>query len=63
MDPEAETALSLDLQSQERLLALFQRVMERALAGEELPRAPQGEGRYVNRAELEALRGCPRETT
>ena len=30
--------------------------MERALAGEELPRTPQGEGRYVNREEFEALR-------
>ena len=27
-----------------------------ALAGEELPREPQGEGRYVDRAEFEALR-------
>jgi methionyl-tRNA formyltransferase len=56
IDPGAETALSLDVRSQERLLALFQRVMERALAGEELPREPQGEGRYVSREELEELR-------
>jgi methionyl-tRNA formyltransferase len=56
IDPEAETAFSLDLRSQERLLALFQRVMGRALAGEELPREPQREGRYVDRAEFEALR-------
>ncbi len=47
MDQEAETALSLDLKSQDRLLAMFKRVMERAIAGEELPRTPQGEGRYV----------------
>ena len=33
---------------------------ERVLAGEELPRAPQGEGRYVTRAEFErAARGAP----
>ena len=56
VDPETETAFSLDLTSQERLLWQFQRVMERALAGEELPRTPQGEGRYVSREELEALR-------
>ena len=56
IDPGAETALSLDVRSQERLLTLFQRVMERALAGEELPREPQGEGRYVSREELEELR-------
>ena len=56
VDRDAETAFSLDLKSQDRLLAQFQRVMTRALAGEELPRAAQGEGRYVDRAELEALR-------
>lgn len=56
IDPDSATAFSLDLESQERLLALFQRVMARALAGEELPRTPQGRGRYVDRAELEELR-------
>ena len=56
IDPDVETAFSLDLQSQERLYELFKRVMRRALAGEELPRKPQGEGRYVDRAEFEALR-------
>jgi methionyl-tRNA formyltransferase len=56
IDPAGETALSLDVLSQERLLALFQRVVGRALAGEALPREPQGEGRYVSREELEWLR-------
>jgi methionyl-tRNA formyltransferase len=56
IDPERATALSLDIQSQKRLLALFQSVMEQAIAGEELPRAPQGDGRYVDRDELERLR-------
>jgi methionyl-tRNA formyltransferase len=56
IDQHAETAFSLDLRSQERLLDLFQRVMRKALAGEELPREPQGEGRYVDRAEFESLR-------
>ena len=56
IDAAAETAFSLDVHSQERLLALFQRVMEGALGGAELPREPQGEGRYVSRAELEELR-------
>jgi methionyl-tRNA formyltransferase len=56
IDPSAETALSLDVLSQERLLGLFKRVAGCALAGEELPREPQGEGRYVSRAELEELR-------
>jgi methionyl-tRNA formyltransferase len=56
IDPERETAFSLDLASQQRLLALFERVMGRALAGEELPRTPQGEGRYVTREEFEEHR-------
>jgi methionyl-tRNA formyltransferase len=56
IDPDAHTALSLDLESGERLVALFGRVMDLALAGEELPREPQGEGRYVSREEFERLR-------
>jgi methionyl-tRNA formyltransferase len=56
IDPDRETAWSLDLRSQERLLGMFERVLGRVLAGEQLPRAPQGDGRYVSRAELEELR-------
>lgn len=56
IDRQAETALSLDLKSQERLLGLFRRVLGQVLAGEALPREPQGRGRYVDRAEFEALR-------
>ncbi|HYP48589.1 MAG TPA: formyltransferase family protein [Thermoleophilaceae bacterium] len=56
IDPDAHTALSLDIESQERLLALFERVMGRALAGERLPRSPQGAGRYVTREEFQELR-------
>lgn len=56
VDPGTATAFSLDLESQERLLGLFQRVLARKLAGGELPRTPQGEGRYVDREELESLR-------
>jgi methionyl-tRNA formyltransferase len=56
IDADAETAFSLDLQSQARLVRLFERVMQRALAGEELPRKPQGQGRYVTREEFESLR-------
>jgi methionyl-tRNA formyltransferase len=56
IDPATATAFSVDLESQERLLALFQRVMSRALAGDELPRTPQGPGRYVTREEFESLR-------
>jgi methionyl-tRNA formyltransferase len=56
LDPASETAFSLDLKTQERLVALFERVMERVAAGEQLPREPQGDGRYVTRAEFDELR-------
>lgn len=56
IDAETATALSVDLVSQERLYELFKSVMRRALAGEELPREPQGAGRYVSRDEFESLR-------
>jgi methionyl-tRNA formyltransferase len=56
IDQDRETAFSLDLKSQERLLGLFERVLRRVLDGEELPRTPQGEGRYVTRAEFDELR-------
>jgi methionyl-tRNA formyltransferase len=56
IDPDSETALSLDTKSQQQLASLFERVMQRLLDGEELPRAAQGEGRYVSRAEFEDLR-------
>jgi methionyl-tRNA formyltransferase len=58
IDPGA-TALSLDIESQGRLLALFEEVVDLALAGRELPRQAQGEGRYVSREEFEALRRVP----
>jgi methionyl-tRNA formyltransferase len=56
IDQEAETAFSLDLKSQEHLVGLFERVVQRALDGVELPRTPQGQGRYVSLAEFEELR-------
>jgi methionyl-tRNA formyltransferase len=55
--PDA-TALSLDIESQVRLLALFQDVVDMA-DGAGLPRAPQGEGRYVTRDEFDAMRRVP----
>ncbi len=56
IDADSATAFSLDLESQERLLGLFQRVVGRLLSGDELPRTAQGQGRYVDRNELEQLR-------
>jgi methionyl-tRNA formyltransferase len=56
IDPDSATAFSVDLESQERLFDMFTRVIGRARAGEELPRTPQGEGRYVTREDFEELR-------
>jgi methionyl-tRNA formyltransferase len=56
IDPATATAWSVDLESQERLYAQFTDVMGRALAGEELPRSPQGEGRYISFDDMEAMR-------
>jgi methionyl-tRNA formyltransferase len=56
IDRESETALSLDLRSQERLLEVYRDAVDTLLSGGELPRAPQGDGRYVTRDEFEALR-------
>jgi methionyl-tRNA formyltransferase len=60
LDPDTETAYSLDVKSQARLYELFADVMDRVSAGEELPRTPQGDGRYISREEFEELRSiCP----
>ena len=56
IDPDRETAYSLDVMTQERLFQLFREVVDRLVAGEELPRTPQGEGRYVSREDLEEMR-------
>ena len=56
IERQRETALSLDFRSQRRLLELFRWTVDRARAGEPLPRERQGDGRYVTRAEFEALR-------
>ncbi len=67
IDPVNETALSLDIASQGRLLTLFREVVDMAGEGSRLPRKPQGEGRYVTREEFEDLRrvrpGDPPELT
>lgn len=53
---QRETAFSLEQKSQQKLLALFRRVMAVALAGSDLPRAPQAGGRYVSKNDFESLR-------
>lgn len=59
IDAATSTAFGLDLESQERLLENFRQVIAAAMAGDELPREPQGDGRYVSREEFEALRKVP----
>jgi methionyl-tRNA formyltransferase len=56
IDQAAETAFSLDLKSQRHLVGVFKGVLQRVFDGEELLRSPQGDGRYVSRAEFEQLR-------
>jgi len=56
IDPETATAFSVDAVCLKKKLGLFRRVIHRALDGEELPRTPQGGGRYVTREEFESLR-------
>ena len=56
--PDA-TALSLDIESQAKLLVLFEDVVDMAVDGTDLPRTPQGEGRYVTKDEFEAMRRVP----
>jgi methionyl-tRNA formyltransferase len=56
IDRARETALSLDFRSQRKLLDLFRWTVDELAAGRDLPRSPQGDGRYVTREELEALR-------
>ena len=56
IDRERETALSLDYRSQAKLLDVFRWTAAELAAGRDLPRTPQGDGRYVTREEFEALR-------
>lgn len=56
IQPEAETAFSLEQKSQKFLLGLFMKVMDEAYAGKKFTHLPQGEGRYVDKKEFERLR-------
>ena len=64
IDPAAETALSLDVRSQERLLGLFQRVIERVLRGRGAAARAAGEGALrVALGARAVARGAARATT
>ena len=56
IDPAKETAFSLEQKSQRYLLDLFQEVIEELYEKGDLPRIPQGKGRYISREDFERLR-------
>ncbi|MFN2382896.1 MAG: formyltransferase family protein [Gemmatimonadota bacterium] len=56
IDAATATAFSLEQASQAHLLELFQDVVAMAHERGALPRAPQGEGRYIGREAFEGLR-------
>ena len=56
IDPAAETAWSLEGRSQERLVALFERVVGTVREGKDVPRSPQGDGRYIDQDEFERMK-------
>jgi methionyl-tRNA formyltransferase len=62
IDPNNETAFSLEARSQKVLLELFKQVIDAARDGS-LPRIPQGEGRYVSKGDFEKLRKIQPEDT
>lgn len=57
LDQERETARSLEAKSQPELLSQFKYVTSRLLESEDrLPTVPNGTGRYVSRAQMEAMK-------
>lgn len=62
-DASQETAFSLESLSLNHMNALFQEVIGRVASGQTLPRAPQGQGRYISRKDFEAARWVLPEDT
>ncbi len=57
INPNRETAYSLEQKSQSVMFELFQYVMDLIASGQPLPRIPQLQGgKYITRADFEALR-------
>lgn len=56
INPEEETAFSLEQKSQDQLLKLFKEVMDMVCTNGSLSRTPQGKGRYITREEFEQLK-------
>ena len=53
IDPETETALTLEHRSQRAMLQLFRDFVEMVEQGRVIPSLPQGKGRYINRRQME----------
>lgn len=56
IDSEDLTAYRLESITQKMLYALFTEIISRVLRGENLPKIPQGKGRYINRLDMENLK-------
>lgn len=63
INPEEETAFSLEAKTQEHLLELFKEIIIEAGAKGSLPRSPQGNGRYISKKEFENLRKITKNDT
>jgi methionyl-tRNA formyltransferase len=53
IDPEIETALSLESKAQAVLLELFAEFLDVVESGEPIPAIPQGAGRYIDRRQMQ----------
>lgn len=56
INPEKETAFSLEQKSQEYLFGLFKEVIDKVYSGEKLPRIPNKGMRYNSKEDFEKLR-------
>ena len=63
INPDKETAYSLEQKSQKFLIELFKEVIDEAYERGSLPRIPQGEGRYITKQDFEKLRKIQPEDT
>ena len=56
IEPQNETAYSLEQRSQTELLALFSEIINMCIAKQDLPRVQQSNGRYITQEEFESLK-------
>lgn len=63
IDPVRETAFSLEQKTLIRMLQMFKELISGVLAGQALPRTPQGAGRYISKEEFERVRKIAAQDT